>query len=858
MRVRLQIGCCLILCAFATISLGGADADGPAIEPVKSVSVDTREPIQLDVHGHGVSLLRYHIARVRKDKQDTAIPSGMKLDARSGSFRWTPTPSQAGSYEIILAVRDSDDREATTTFQTTVRPRSISAAGAPVGDLLRKWYAEGTAAGNVGDFYDNRDRDHSALHRASFPQLDEVMYTDEERKKNIDWALQPRLLKPVTFGNSSTSAGVLSSGSNVRTYYTHPRGLPFLYEEYRGNNLYIYPAHHDHHPGRNGKPFYGDVFPANTPYLITSQGSSGSDQPFMRAVPETLAAFQPEVKKKLIETGLLMPTVQMILRSTNKHLKEPNEYLTGKAHPPVFEGAWVDDLKMVQMAHDMPLKSIPPMIQLKVIEEDEPVPGKDYFDGPLTEKLADSPAAIARVVRGGSYYRRMVVSAEDSFDANKNLLKFHWSVLRGDRERITIKPLNEAGSRVEIRVPYHERRPVEDAPLKIESNRVDIGAFVHNGTYYSAPGFVTFFYLDNEARAYDDKGRLLERGYGYGETELHIADWNELFALLQADKDTLAVRLIKQPLKATELTALRGAGEEHNRAAEVLGDAQKKSKLAEETRQKAAAALKDAVDPDAAKEVLKKAEAAAQDARKEVETRTKAVNDILEGKRAGLELSVKELIERTLHHLRDDPHLFLEHRAALEPLLKSADAGRQARVKAAQQRLVKFDILHEMGDSFELRSIRPGSEPITQRLTRFEHCLIERCNGEVLTLLYPKFLNAVYKVNFVDQRLFTSKSWRDVYRYESDGKLLGWTRYDGEHVTDFNARGELVLSRDDVGRPVRTRTVVYELDDPKKNIFQSPFVLKQRPGGETLDYEYVGPDDTQGRVVRREKTTDAK
>ena len=43
----------------------------------------------------------------------------------------------------------------------------------------------------------------------------------------------------------------------------------------------------------------------------------------------------------------------------------------------------------------------------------------------------------------------------------------------------------------------------------MSSNRVDIGAFVHNGQYYSAPGFITFFFLDNRVRVYNDK-RLIE------------------------------------------------------------------------------------------------------------------------------------------------------------------------------------------------------------------------------------------------------------------------------------------------------------------------------------------------------------
>ena len=58
----------------------------------------------------------------------------------------------------------------------------------------------------------------------------------------------------------------------------------------------------------------------------------------MHICRHVLAAFRPEVKKKLTETGLLMPTIQMLWRSTNKQLKDPKEYLTGKAHPAVFEG----------------------------------------------------------------------------------------------------------------------------------------------------------------------------------------------------------------------------------------------------------------------------------------------------------------------------------------------------------------------------------------------------------------------------------------------------------------------------------------------------------------------------------------
>ena len=91
--------------------------------------------------------------------------------------------------------------------------------------------------------------------------------------------------------------------------YAHPFGLRFLYAQYTHNNLYIYPTHLDHKPGHNGTPNHGDLYPTNTPFVLISQGSSGSDQPFMKAVPMAMAAFRPEVKKKLVQCGLLMPAI---------------------------------------------------------------------------------------------------------------------------------------------------------------------------------------------------------------------------------------------------------------------------------------------------------------------------------------------------------------------------------------------------------------------------------------------------------------------------------------------------------------------------------------------------------------------
>src|SRR5207244_2734845 len=70
----------------------------------------------------------------------------------------------------------------------------ITTEQSKVGELLRAWAAEGTAAGNRGDWYDNRDREHSGLDLTPWPQLQKVTYTEEERTRRLDWGIQSRVL----------------------------------------------------------------------------------------------------------------------------------------------------------------------------------------------------------------------------------------------------------------------------------------------------------------------------------------------------------------------------------------------------------------------------------------------------------------------------------------------------------------------------------------------------------------------------------------------------------------------------------------------------------------------------------------
>src|SRR4029077_18684405 len=123
-----------------------------------------------------------------------------------------------------------------------------------------------------------------------------------------------------------------------------------------------------------------------------------------------------------------------------------------------------------------------------------------------SEQLFDTPCAIARVMRGTAQRRRIVVSAEGSRDLNGAQLRFRWGVLRGDSETIRVKPLDEPGSRVELSIPWHGRRPVEPGS-KLETNRIDLACFAGNATQWSAPAFISYYCPDNEERVYDE-GRI--------------------------------------------------------------------------------------------------------------------------------------------------------------------------------------------------------------------------------------------------------------------------------------------------------------------------------------------------------------
>ncbi len=398
----------------------------------------------------------------------------------------------------------------------------------PGADFLRQLGNRGLASGFSGILYDNRDRGHSVLPGDTFPQLARLTYAPDLRARDLDYGLGGAILYPViVLGNSSTAIrGGPIARSLPRLAMTAEGGAAIAFRSYVSNQIYVYPEHRDHDAV--------DLFPANWPYMVISQGSSRSDRPFLRAIAMTLAALPADTRKRLQETGLIAPTLQMILRRSQKQVPSREAYFTGAAHPTVFRADQLQPERMIGLAAALRPETIPPLVRLTVEEEDfAPFAGL----AGLSERLFTTPSAIARIWRAPDWERGMILSAAETHDPNDRPLQFRWAVLRGDPTRVKIEPLDATASRARITLNWHDprvlaippdasRAPTADdeeeedtgkRPTEMQTSRVDIGVFASNGAQDSAPALLSISFPTHEARHYgpgpDGTIRLLSVDY---------------------------------------------------------------------------------------------------------------------------------------------------------------------------------------------------------------------------------------------------------------------------------------------------------------------------------------------------------
>jgi len=623
-----------------------------------------------------------------------------------------------------------------------------------VGKQLNNWFLEGSAAGLAAIAYENRDSQHSPLNTSLYPQLQVFQSPDSGNGAATQLRVQP------TIGNCSMASAATQVGCLPRLYMMDPGGNQFLARQYMNNNLFVYPEHQDHDIGANGVGGYGDLLPLNTPCLIISQGSSFTDQPFLQALLSATAAFPPDTQKFLIEKRLLCPTLQSIFRQSNTMVGTPEDYFTGKAHPVVFEGARINEAKMVRLAHEMTLEKIPPVPLIKIIEETMIEPGKNYFEitGTYPWKLSDTPVSIARVLRGNAAEHGMLINLEQTINPGNRPLHLRASLLQGDPRFVSIE--STAGKAV-MRLRVRWQPPLINA-TGIRSHRIDIGIFADNGGSVSAPSIISFYMLPNEMHFYDKQGRI---------SEIHYQTHNPDFGLPVIDTDPRWVKVfLAFSLKDTDLRS--------RLLDQILTPAERNG------LQKQYLALKPRLDGITALEGDEKAKDELAKRRSQL---GEAISSALKAKvdeKTGL--TTRQAIDKVLQTIASSHALYIGLRREFDALIStSPKSSALADVRAELHRLIMQGVLIEQA-SGQIDTMTPPEE-----LSLGERHMLRGLNLTLLSqVLFPAALERSCAPAYVSPRLTTPKQWRDVHRYDPEsGKFLGWIRYAKGRIANFDAEG---------------------------------------------------------------------
>jgi hypothetical protein len=623
-----------------------------------------------------------------------------------------------------------------------------------VAKQLNEWFINGTAAGLQAITYENRDGQHSPLNTGQYPLLQVFKSTETDKGAATQLRATPVL------GNCSMASAATQLGCLPRIYMMDPGGNRFLAQQYLSNNLFIYPEHQDHDIGANGIGGYGDLLPLNTPCLLISQGSSFTDQPFLQALLSTTAAFRPETQKALIEKRLLCPTLQSIFRRSNKMVRTPEDYFTGRAHPVVFDGSQIDEAKMIRIAHDMTPEGIPPVVAMQIIEETKIVEGKNYFEtaGGHPWQLSDAPFSIARILRGNENEHGMLISLEKSLNPAKGPLQMRAALLQGDPRFVRIE-IGEGKPFIRLRVRW---QPPVITTTGIRSHRIDIGLFADNGVNISAPSIISFYMLPNEMHFYDEQGRVSEIHYQTHNPDLGLPvtdtdpRWIKIFLALSLKDTDLRGRLLDKILAPVERDAL----------------------------QKQYLALKPQSDALSAAERDEKLKVEAAKLRSQLGD---SIRDAL-GQRVGdaSASTVRDIIQKALLSIVGFDTLYLGLQRELDALAsRSSRSSAVADVRAELHRLIMQGVLIEHA-SGQIDTMSPPD-----KLSLGERHMLRGLNLTLLSqVLFPDILERSTAPAYVSPRLTTPKQWRDVYRYDPDsGRLLGWIRFEKGRIANFDAEG---------------------------------------------------------------------
>lgn len=333
-------------------------------------------------------------------------------------------------------------------------------------NALLKLASEG-AGGNAGDLYFNRDGNHSRIAVENFPSLTEVRLDAEGRRLGMDLDFPNMFFPYPVFGNCSRAYVEPDFWRSLprALVTTEAARLGGMARFYLSNQIWVFPANADYPP--DGA--FGDCFSAVTPYWIVTQGHSWSDRRYLEAALEISRSLRPDVKRKIVASGMLAPTVQEILRKSLRGVDGEEAYLSPAAHPTCMPPDGLDMERLVKLASERSLDSIAPLASVQVV-----VSGAEAT---VPECAYATPFASSFIIRSGKSVRKFALRAAGGDE-------FEFRIVHGDTGRANIARTGDSTAVVEFQI-------------ESLTNRLDVAVFAKSRTSgWGAPSYVSFFRPD--------------------------------------------------------------------------------------------------------------------------------------------------------------------------------------------------------------------------------------------------------------------------------------------------------------------------------------------------------------------------
>jgi len=351
-------------------------------------------------------------------------------------------------------------------------------------EQIDAWFDAGEAAGLSQDTFRSFDDGHSGVRLSNYPQLNSV-------KPVPGFGHNGTFIFPerVTFGVQSYGAEGLSvieahTNAIIRGFYESKLsdvGFQKFYQTfYDYNFLFVAPAVGSYSDTQ-------DTFSFLSPYYLHSVGRSGSDARLLKPLIFASAALPPDLKTRALRTGRYVPTLMYLFKNAwLGDLRSPQAHCPAYALPEEANDDWTGPApfldRLVQSAHE--LSHLPPVCAVAVdsiiVEASEDY---DYADRAYSEI---SKYGVTGALRKGQTFRLTVDLSGSWTDGGRSIAQYHVSVLRG---QATITPLNADGSALELRIPW-------TLPGKTNGRRTDLLLLVHDGTYHSAPAYISIRHIN--------------------------------------------------------------------------------------------------------------------------------------------------------------------------------------------------------------------------------------------------------------------------------------------------------------------------------------------------------------------------